>query len=213
MKKDKPDVYLSKKFVEAVDYARQQHKDQVRKGMRVPYITHLLGVAGLVLEYGGDEEQAIAGLLHDVIEDCGSKHEAVIRKRFGDRVVNIVLACTDGTEESKASATTPEAKLENWRYRKLAYLGHLRSEAADALLVSCCDKLHNARAVVADLENPTVGRAVFDRFTGRRDGTLRYYYSIAGIFTRRKVSAASALEAAVKRMHALAGVRSAKGLD
>jgi len=213
MSKKKPDVYLSKRFAEAVDYARAQHAEQTRKSSGIPYIYHLLGVASLVLEYGGDEDQAIAGLLHDVIEDCGSQHEPVVRERFGDRVADIVLACTDGTEESKAAATTPDAKFENWRERKLAYIKHLRNEKADALLVSCCDKLHNARAIVTDLENPQVGRAVFDRFTGKRDGTLRYYHSISGIFTRRKVRAAAALDAVVKRMHALAGLRVRKALE
>jgi (p)ppGpp synthase/HD superfamily hydrolase len=207
MKKAKPDVDLSKKFAEAVDYAREQHAEQTRKGSGIPYLYHLLGVASLVLEYGGDEDQAIAGMLHDVVEDCGSQHESIVRERFGDRVADIVLACTDGTEESKAAATTPEAKFENWRQRKLAYLKHLRSEKADALLVSCCDKLHNARAIVTDLENPEIGRRVFERFTGKRDGTLRYYHSISEIFTRRKVRPAAALAAVVRRMHALAGSR------
>jgi len=207
MKARKPQVHLTNKFTQAVDYAREQHKDQTRKGSGIPYIYHLLGVASLVLEYGGDEVQAIAGLLHDVIEDCGSEHEPIIRTLFGDRTADIVVACTDGTQESKAGAQTPRAKYDNWRERKLRYIAHLRREKADALLVSCCDKLHNARAIVADLEDPHVGRAVFDRFTGKRDGTLRYYQSISHIFAQRKVRAAGALENVVKRMHALAGVR------
>jgi (p)ppGpp synthase/HD superfamily hydrolase len=213
MGKNAPHTILSSCFTEAVDYARTQHAEQTRKGSGIPYIYHLLGVSSLVLEYGGDEDQAIAGLLHDVIEDCGSKHEPIIRKRFGDRVADIVLACTDGTEESKAEATTPEERFENWRRRKLAYLKHLRREKPDALLVSCCDKLHNARAIVTDLENPKIGRAVFDRFTAKRDGTLRYYQSTSEIFTKRKTKPAGALEAVVARMYVLAGVRVRKTLD
>lgn len=208
-----PDVYLSKRFTEAVDYAREQHKEQTRKGSGIPYIYHLLGVASLVLEFGGDEEQTLAGLLHDVIEDCGGKHEAIIRERFGDRVADIVVACTDGTEESKAAATAPEAKRENWRQRKLAYLAHLREESADAILVSCCDKLHNARAIVNDLEDPAVGVSVFDRFTAGRDGTLRYYHSVAAIFLKRGTKPARALDATVARMHELAGTKARVVLD
>ncbi|MEP6941050.1 MAG: HD domain-containing protein [Rudaea sp.] len=209
----KPSVYLSKNYAKAVDYARKQHEHQARKGSGIPYLYHLLGVSSLVLEYGGDEDQAIAALLHDVIEDCGEKHEKVIRKRFGDKVADIVLSCTDGSEESKAQAKTAEAKLANWRERKLAYLKHLRVEKDFALLVSCCDKLHNARAIVADLENPKVGRAVFDRFTAKRDGTLRYYQSVSEVFTRRKLPPAAALDSTVQRMHALAGVRARKRLE
>jgi len=213
MGKNTPHTILSSCFIDAVDYARIQHAEQTRKGSGIPYIYHLLGVSSLVLEYGGDEDQAIAGLLHDVIEDCGSKHESIIRKRFGDRVADIVLACTDGTEESKAEATTPEAKFENWRRRKLAYLKHLRREKPDALLVSCCDKLHNARAIVTDLESPKIGRVVFERFTAKRDGTLRYYQSISEIFTKRKTKPAAALEAVVARMHVLAGICVRKTMD
>lgn len=213
MSKLKPSFYLSLKFIEAIDYARQAHAEQTRKGKHVPYIAHLLGVSSLVLDYGGDEEQCIAGLLHDVIEDCGSGHEAAIRQQFGERVARIVLACTDSTEEAKAALVTPEDKLADWHQRKRAYVAHLRGEKADALLVSCCDKLQNASAIVADLEEPGIGRAVFERFTAKRDGTLRYYHSIAEVFVQRKVRPASALDTVVKRMHALAGVRSRKGLD
>lgn len=213
MTKQEPDVRLTPRFTEALDYARVQHAQQVRKGSGIPYLYHLLGVASLVLEHGGDEDQAIAGLLHDVIEDCGSRHEAVLRERFGDRVAGIVLACTDGTEESKAAATTPEEKYQNWRARKLAYLEHLRGEGDDALLVSCCDKLHNALAIVCDLEDPVVGTKVFDRFTARRDGTLRYYQSVSEIFTQRSTRAARALDATVARMHALANASARQALE
>jgi len=203
---------LSHRYVEALDYAREQHAAQTRKGTNIPYLSHLIGVSALVLDHGGDEEQAIAALLHDVIEDCGARHEAVVRERFGDRVATIVLACTDGTEESKAEAATDEEKREAWRRRKLVYIEHLRDESDDALLVSCCDKLHNARAIVGDIEDPKVGLAVFDRFTAGRDGTLRYYHSVSDVFTRRGVSAARALDAVVARMHELAGAQVRAGL-
>ena len=148
---------LSPRFTEAVDYARHAHATQYRKGTQIPYLYHLLGVASLVLEHGGDEDQAIAGLLHDVLEDCGSEHEDPIRARFGAKVIEIVLACTDGSVEDKAAAEAAGSKLENWRRRKLAYLTQLRSKPDHTLLVSGCDKLHNARAILGDLEHPEVG--------------------------------------------------------
>ena len=213
MNKRKPDVCLSNKFTAAVDYAREQQVSQTRKGSGIPYIYHLLGVASLVLEFGGDEDQAIAGLLHDVLEDCGGEHEPVIRERFGDRVADIVVACTDGTQESKEEAKTPQEKFDNWRARKLKYIAHLREEKPDALLVSCCDKLHNARAIVSDIEDPEVGVGVFERFTAKRDGTLRYYQSVSDIFMQRGVGAARALDATVARMHDLTGTKTRAPLD
>ena len=190
---------LSGRFTQAVDYAREAHASQTRKGTSIPYIAHLLGVASLVLDYGGDEDQAIAALLHDTIEDQGVHHEAVIRRQFGDRVADIVLSCTDGTQAGKA-AITPEAKRADWEKRKRSYLAHLAETSDDALLVSGCDKLHNARAIVTDLHNPAVGAAVFDRFTGKRDGTLWYSREIASIFKARKAPMAGALDRMVRAM-------------
>jgi (p)ppGpp synthase/HD superfamily hydrolase len=205
-------IQLTSLYTEALDYAREQHASQTRKGTQIPYLSHLLGVSALVLDHGGDEDQAIAGLLHDVIEDCGEQHEAAVRERFGERVARIVLACTDGTHEGKAALDTPGAKFADWHRRKLAYLAHLRHADADALLVSCCDKLHNARTIVADLEDPTVGAKVFDRFTAKREGTLRYYHGLSDIFTSRGVTAARALDAEVARMHGLADAAERVGL-
>jgi (p)ppGpp synthase/HD superfamily hydrolase len=199
---------LTDRFTRAVDYARIAHAAQCRKGSNIPYLYHLLGVASLVIEFGGNEDQAIAGLLHDTLEDCGAAHEVVIRAQFGDAVINIVKDCTDGTAEGKASHTDAEAKRRDWIERKLAYLAHLK-EAPDAtLLVSACDKLHNARAIVQDLEDPKVGTRVFDRFTGGRDGTLGYYQALAEIFSARNVPAARVLDATVEWMHELAGAAS-----
>lgn len=197
---EKGETMLSGRFTQAVDYAREAHASQTRKGTSVPYIAHLLGVASLVLDYGGDEDQAIAALLHDTIEDQGEHHEAVIRRQFGDRVADIVLACTDGTREGKAAAQTPEAKRADWEQRKRRYLAHLAEASDDALLVSGCDKLHNARAIVTDLLAPGVGTQVFERFTGGREGTLWYYREIANIFTARGVPAARELQSVVETM-------------
>ena len=195
---------LTSRFTAAVDYARIAHAGHFRKGTAIPYLYHLLAVASLVLEYGGDEDQAIAGLLHDVLEDCGREHEAAIRARFGEAVAAIVLDCTDGSAEEKAVADTPAARRADWQRRKQAYLAHLAQEPAASLLVSGCDKLHNARAIVGDLEG-VAGQAVFERFTAGREGTLAYYAALAGIFTRRGAPMAAAFEAGVARMHALAG--------
>lgn len=195
---------LTDRFTRAVDYARIAHTAQVRKGSDIAYLYHLLGVASLVIEFGGDEDQVIAGLLHDVIEDCGRAHAAVVRASFGDRVADIVEACTDGTAEGKASHADPEAKRLDWQARKLAYLAHLKFAQADTLLVSACDKLHNARAIVQDLQDPNIGHGVFDRFTGGRDGTLGYYEALARLFSDSGTRPARVLDATVAQMHALA---------
>ena len=105
-----PTPALTGRFTRAVDYARIAHAGQVRKGTSIPYLTHLLGVATLVIEHGGSEDQAIAGLLHDLLEDCGAHHEAIIRAEFGDAVADIVLACTDGTAEGKANTPPPRRR-------------------------------------------------------------------------------------------------------
>lgn len=195
---------LTSRFTAAVDYARTAHAGHFRKGTAIPYLYHLLAVASLVLEYGGDEDQAIAGLLHDVLEDCGREHEAAIRARFGEAVAAIVLDCTDGSAEEKAVADTPAARRADWQRRKQAYLAHLAQAPAASLLVSGCDKLHNARAIVGDLEG-AAGQAVFGRFTAGREGTLAYYAALADLFNHRDAPMAAAFEAGVARMHALAG--------
>lgn len=203
---------LTDRFSRAVDYARIAHAAQVRKGSDIPYIYHLLGVASLVIEFGGSEDQAIAGLLHDTLEDCGAAHEAAIRVEFGDAVADIVKDCTDGTAEGKASHTDAEAKRRDWIERKLAYLAHLKTAPDQTLLVSACDKLHNARAIVQDLENPDVGTRVFDRFTGGREGTLGYYQALVEIFSKRASPVARTLDAVVDMMHVLASVESRTAL-
>lgn len=192
---------LTDRFTRALDYARIAHAAQVRKGSQIPYLYHPIAVASLVIEFGGSEDQAIAGLLHDVVEDCGAAHAAVIRMQFGDDVAEIVEACTDGTAETKASHTTPEDKRNDWMRRKLTYVAHLSDAPDETLLVSACDKLHNARAIVQDLE---AGHDVFARFTGKRVGTLAYYYSLAKIFIERQVPAAALLMSVANRMHELA---------
>jgi (p)ppGpp synthase/HD superfamily hydrolase len=196
---------LTDRFTRAVDYARIAHAGQTRKGTDIPYLTHLLSVASLVIEFGGSEDQAIAGLLHDTIEDCGEEHEAIIREQFGDVVADIVVACTDGTAQGKAALVDADAKKRDWMDRKRAYLAHLAEAPDDVLLVSGCDKLHNARAIVGDLEDPDVGMNVFARFKGGVDGTLGYYESLHRTLQQRAAAIAATLDAEVARMHGLAG--------
>jgi len=199
---------LTDRFARAVDYVRIAHAAQVRKGSNIPYVYHLISVAGLVIEFGGTEDQAIAGLLHDVIEDCGAPHEQMVRAQFGSAVADIVVACTDGTAEGKAKHEDATARKRDWTARKLKYLAHLADASNETLLVSGCDKLHNARAIVQDMEDPAVGSKVFDRFTGGREGTLGYYHSLAAIFSERDMPIHRALERTVAAMHTLAGATS-----
>jgi (p)ppGpp synthase/HD superfamily hydrolase len=162
---------LTPRFTEAFAYAAALHARQVRKGARVPYLSHLMSVAALVLEDGGDEDEAIAGLLHDAVEDQGGMPTLEeIRRRFGERVARIVLGCTDSDTEPKPP----------WRGRKELYLAHLPQAEADVRRVSSADKLHNARSILTDYR--VVGEAVWSRFTGGKDGTLWYYRSLINAF-------------------------------
>ena len=146
-------MVLTPRFAQALTYACIAHSDQLRKGTEIPYVSHLLAVAGLVLEHGGDEDEAIAALLHDAVEDAGGQARlANLRHRFGDRVAEIVIDCTD-------TDITPKPP---WRARKETYIAHLENASASARLVSCCDKLHNARTIVADLR--TQGDLVWKKF-------------------------------------------------
>jgi len=170
-------VELGPRFDQALLYANAAHRQQPRKGTAVPYLSHLLGVASIVLTYGGNEDQAIAGLLHDTVEDCGTEHEPVIGELFGAEVLRIVLACTDarvGSGEAKGA----------WRQRKEQYIEHLGElpRGDTALLVSCSDKLHNAQSILADLE--TLGLELWRRFPDKApEDHLWYYRSLASIFS------------------------------
>jgi len=162
---------LTTRFAAAMQFAFELHVDQMRKGTDTPYLAHLLAVTALVLENGGDEDQAIAALLHDAAEDQGGREVlAIIRERFGERVAAIVDGCTDTYESPKPP----------WRSRKEAYIAHLLHASVDIRLVSLADKVHNARSILADLQQ--YGEAVWDRFQGGRDGTLWYYKTLAEVF-------------------------------
>ncbi|KAF0247345.1 MAG: guanosine polyphosphate synthetase/pyrophosphohydrolase [bacterium] len=162
---------LTERFEEALIYATRLHAKQIRKGTGVPYIAHLLSVAALVLEQGGDEDQAIAALLHDAIEDQGGLPiQEEILKRFGQQVTDIVVGCTD-------SDTVPKPP---WRERKERYIAHIRTAPIETRRVSMADKLHNARSVLIDFRQ--VGHEVWGRFRGGKEGTLWYYRAMVEAF-------------------------------
>jgi (p)ppGpp synthase/HD superfamily hydrolase len=169
-------VLLGERFEAALDYAVWAHREQARKQSAVPYLAHLLGVTSLVLEHGGDEDQAIGALLHDTVEDCGAEHLPVIEERFGASVAEIVRACSDsvvGHDEDRPP----------WRQRKLAYLAHLDELGPEhpALLVSVADKLHNARSILGDLQG--LGLPLWERFGRPATDELWYYRSLVAAFT------------------------------
>jgi len=161
----------SKRLVEAFAFAVDLHKNQLRKGTKISYISHLMAVSALVLEAGGDTDQTIAALLHDAVEDQGGLKVLVeIKERFGERVGNIVEGCSD-------SFTQPKPP---WKMRKEEYLAHLPVSSPDIRHVSLADKLHNARSILQDLK--THGTEVFNKFNGGQEGTLWYYSQLVDIF-------------------------------
>jgi (p)ppGpp synthase/HD superfamily hydrolase len=168
-------IKLGPRFLRAFQFAADKHAGQTRKASTIPYIAHLMGVASLVLEAGGDEDLVIAALLHDVVEDCGGAPMLnEVRRRFGKRVAKVVEGCTDADRYPKPP----------WRERKQGYIRRLRSAGADTRLVSAADKLNNVRSILTDYRE--IGPAVWPRFHGGRDGTLWYYRALCDQFLRRK---------------------------
>lgn len=178
---------VTPQFVDAVAYAADVHAGQVRKrpdgagsGPAIPYLAHLLGVASLVLEAGGDEELAIAGLLHDAAEDHGGWDRlADIRRRFGDRVAQVVEDCSDSLEPE-------DAEKDSWEERKRAHLARLAHVDDDSLTVWAADKVHNGRAIVADLA--VEGPSAMTRFRAAPDRVLWYYRENLALLQEREVS-------------------------
>lgn len=156
------------RFEDALGFAARLHAAQVPKGSGTPYIGHLLAVAAIAVEHGATEDEPIAALLHDAVEDQGGRPTLErIRERYGDDVAAIVLGCTDSDEAHEPS----------WRPRKERYLAHLAETPPSVLLVVAADKLHNVRSVLADYR--ALGEALWPRFTGNRDGTLWFYRAVA----------------------------------
>jgi (p)ppGpp synthase/HD superfamily hydrolase len=159
---------LGPRLQSAFRYAAEKHEGQARKQTSVPYLSHLMAVASLVLEAGGDEEMAIAALLHDVVEDCGGMPRLrEVRKLFGDRVAKIVEGCTDSFSDPKLE----------WKQRKDDYLEHLKHADLETRLVSAADKLHNVRTILTDYRKD--GEKIWERFSGKKDGTLWYYRALS----------------------------------
>ena len=194
-------VKLGPRFQRAFVFAAEKHAGQTRKASTIPYIAHLMGVASLVLEFGGDEDMAIAALLHDVVEDCGGAPMLKeIRRKFGIRVAKIVDGCTDSDVEPKPP----------WRERKETYIRHLKSADADTRLVSAADKLNNVRSILSDYRE--VGEAVWERFHGGREGTFWYYRALLQEFLRSKPNRLMReLELAVGEFEARAKLSDSRG--
>ncbi len=186
---------LSPRFQDAFDYAFELHGRQVRKGTGAPYMAHLMSVAALVLEDGGSEDEAIAGLLHDAAEDQGGDATlAEIRRRFGEPVAEIVLGCSDTLVMPKPP----------WRERKERYLQHLRSASPAVQRVSLADKVHNGRDLLSCYRQ--TGEQVWTAFRGGREGTLWYYHAITALFRELTAGPLMAeLERVVAELEGLCG--------
>ena len=185
---------ITPRFSRALSLAIEAHDGDFRKGTTIPYISHPLAVASIALEYGADEDQAIAALLHDAIEDGGRKYVSLIKEQFGERVLYLVESCTDGVPDDYGKKT-------DWKERKISYLLHLNRAHDDVLLISGADKLHNARAILSDLKS--VGQSVYERFSAEKFDTLWYYASLADIFSAREAPMAKQVEETVKEIMAL----------
>jgi GTP pyrophosphokinase len=188
-------VRLGPRFLRAFDFAAEKHAGQTRKASTIPYIAHLMGVASLVLEAGGDEDLAIAALLHDVVEDCGGAPMLKeVRRRFGKRVAKIVDECTDADTHPKPP----------WRERKEKYLRRLKKADAETRLVAAADKLNNVRSILSDYR--AIGESIWTRFNGGRAGTLWYYRVLLDEFLRHKLNRITRdFELAVNQLEALTG--------
>ncbi len=163
----------SERFDRAVALAVRDFRGITRKGSHVPYITHLFSVTSRVGEAGGDEDQLIAAMLHDWLEDVPGSSAEHLAQEFGDRVARLVVALSDTTVRPKPP----------WAVRKLQYLARLREEPPEVKLISCCDKWHNAETLWRDLRRE--GEATLARFAGGRDGTLWYYAAVAAALAER----------------------------
>ena len=173
---------LGEKFDEALKLASDLHRHQTRKATPVPYMAHLMAVTGIVLEanayhqFDNIEDIAIGALLHDAIEDQGHKIKLEdIKERFGDTVHDIVRDCSDSVTEEEHQKKAP------WRNRKEAYISEIRQKPHETILVSCADKLHNARSIMFDYDR--VGDLIWDRFKPAKEETLWYYESLCEAFT------------------------------
>ncbi len=185
----------SPRLDEALALAAGAFRHIARKGTRVPYLSHLMIVAAQVAEHGGDEEQIIAALLHDYLEDIPGADAAELEQRFGARVSRLVLALSDATSQPKPP----------WKARKLRYLAQLEHEPAEVKLISAADKLHNATSLLRELE--AVGEAVWQRFSAPREESLWYLRAAHAALAKGWAHPLlDELERVVRRLHGAAGV-------
>lgn len=203
---------LTKRYDEALGFAADLHREHTRKGpVKFPYLSHLLSVSALVMEHGGDEDQAIAALLHDAIEDQGDTYPGgrrVLRKQikaqFGSSVLNIVNACTDDDEIQRSppdASLSPAEIREGWLERKRAYIRKVGHEAQPVIRVSCADKLHNARCIIVDYRKE--GERLWQRFTTKsKDDQMWYYNQLVKAFGERAREFGDAgIDTLVKELH------------
>ena len=190
----RPAPLLGSRYTDALRLACDLHAQQLRKGTAIPYVSHLMAASSIALEHGANEDEAIAALLHDAVEDAGGQPTLdLIRERFGTAVADIVDGCTDAHVEPKPA----------WRPRKEAYLAHLATASRSVRLVSASDKLHNARSILADLH--VHGPDLWRRFTGGRDGSLWYYRGLVLAFAAHgRTPLVDELDRTVREIEALA---------
>ncbi len=191
----------SAKVGEALAYGAGLHANQQRKGKDEPYLSHILMVAALTAHYGGDEDQIIAAVLHDAVEDCGGPPVAdEIRRRFGDRVADMVLDCSD-------AAPLPGEPKAPWEQRKREYLDGIRvADGNPARLVEACDKLANLRDIVEDVA--LRGDVAFENFKGGKQGTLEYYATLNEVLMPQVPAVQVEYERLLTRLKELTGVES-----
>ena len=200
---------LGSKYNNALVFTADLHRKQKRKGTKIPYLSHLLSVSSLVLEAGGSENEAIAALLHDAIEDCPYDYtggvtqlRTDIEEKFGQSVLDIVVHCTD--TDNNGVKDLSKDKITEWRDRKKAYIASIDKKPPEALIVTCADKLHNARAILSDYR--VLGEELWPRFKAGRE-SLWYYNSLVDAFSRRDdipKTLVDELEITVRELHALA---------
>jgi hypothetical protein len=192
-------LMLTDRFAAVLAYAERLHRSQTRKGNTIPYITHLMAVCATVLEWGGDEDAAIAGLLHDAVEDQGGLERlADIRARFGDRVADAVAACSDST-------TADKEKKAPWRQRKTTHLDHLKQADAMVALVTAADKLHNLNAIIRDVRY--YGPATLGRFHAGPEEQVWYFRSVAAALAGyRDIAPVAEIEQGVAVLAGLLGL-------
>jgi (p)ppGpp synthase/HD superfamily hydrolase len=185
---------ITRKFKRALAYASSIHGGKIRKKTRIPDIGHILGVTAIALEYGADETEAIAALLHDAVEDAGGKKRLLdIRRKFGPKVAKIVEGCTDTLDEPKPP----------WLQRKEKYVAHVRKASVSTKLVSAADKLQNVRSLLRNHREE--GERLWSRYNSGKEGALWYYRALVGTFTGKRInSLVRELDRAVSELETVA---------